>query len=153
MAKSDSNKTATGKGNVPQGKIDRFLSLFGSAMKDLQVITSSVESVSKTVERRKTTDTENAVKISKAETDAKKEENRHNEAIANINLEYKRIAEASQSGDLKWSMIQDMVQMIKSEADKLTSMDDDTFLSEASRNSRDNLHRTIIELSKEIIRA
>lgn len=142
-----------GQNAVPQGKVDRILSLFGTAIKDLKIITDSYDSVTKSVDRRKTTDTDNAVKVSKAETDSKKEDNRHDEAKANIELEYKKIAEASANGELKWSMIQNMVQMLMAESNKINSMDDSVFLSEESRASRDDLHRTMIELSKEIIRA
>lgn len=145
---------ATGDQNgVSQGKADRVLSLFGTAIKDLKIITDSVDSVNKIADRRKTTDTDNAVKVSKAETDAKKEDNRHDEAKANIELEYKKIEEASANGEFKWPMIQNMVQMLRAESDKINSMDDSAFLSEESRASRDDLHRTMIELSKEIIRA
>lgn len=142
-----------GQNGVPQGKVDRILSLFGTAIKDLKIITDSYDSVTKSVDRRKTTDTDNAVKVSKAETDSKKEDNRHDEAKANIELEYKKIAEASANGELKWSMIQNMVQILMAESNKINSMDDSVFLSEESRSSRDDLHRTMIELSKEIIRA
>jgi len=142
-----------GQNGVPQGKVDRMLSLFGTAIKDLKIITDSYDSVTKSVDRRKTTDTDNAVKVSKAETDSKKEDNRHDEAKANIELEYKKIAEASANGELKWSMFQNMVQMLMAESNKINSMDDSVFLSAESRFSRDALHRTMIELSKEIIRA
>ena len=146
-------KGTAGQAGVSQGKADRILSLFGTAVKDLKIITDSVDSVNKTVDRRKTTDTDNAVKVSRAETDAKKEDNRHDEAKANIELEYQKLAEASASGELRWSMIQNMVQMLMAESNKINSMDDSVFLSEESRASRDELHRTMIELSKEIIRA
>lgn len=146
-------KGAGGQTGVSQGKADRILSLFGTAIKDLKIITDSVDSVNKTVDRRKTTETENAVKVSKAETEAKKEDYRHDEAKAKIELEYKKIAEASANGELKWSMIQNMVQMLMAESNKINGMDDSAFLSEESRASRDDLHRTMIELSKEIIRA
>ena len=142
-----------GQNGVSQGKVDRILSLFGTAIKDLKIITDSYDSVTKSVARRKTTDTDNAVKVSKAETDSKKEDNRHDEAKANIELEYKKIAEASANGELKWSMFQDMVQMLMAESNKINSMDDSVFLSAESRFSRDDLHRTMIELTKEIIRA
>ncbi len=142
-----------GQNGVSQGKFDRIITLFGTAIKDLKIITESVDSFNKTVDRRKTTDTDNAIKVSKAETDAKKEENRHDEAKANIELEYKKIEEASTNGELKLSMIQNMVQMLMSESNKINSMDDSMFLSEESRASRDDLHRTMLELSKEIIRA
>ena len=135
-----------GQNRVPQGKVDRILSLIGTAIKDY-------DSVTRSVDRRKTTDTDNAVKVSKAETDSKKEDNRHDEAKANIELEYKKIAEASANGELKWSMIHNMVQMLMAESNKINSMDDSVFLSEESRSSREDLHRTMIELSKEIIRA
>ena len=142
-----------GQNGVPMEKAERFISLLGTAVKDVKIITDSYDSVTKSVDRRKITDTDNAVKISKAETELKKEEYRHDEAKANIELEYKKITEASAAGELKWSMIQDMVKTLVDTSNRINSMDDSVFLSEESRASRNELHRTMIELSKEIIKA
>ena len=150
MAKQ--NNTSDKQNGMTQG-IDRAFALVGSAVKDLKIVTDSVDSVSKTVDRRKTTDVDNAVKVSRADTEAKKEDNRHDEAMAKIEIEYKKLSEASANGELKWSMVRDMVQMIRAEFNKLISMDDTAFLSEESRISRENLHKTMLELSKEILRA
>ena len=152
MAKLSSNKTVGGQYGATQG-IDRVIPLLGLAVDKLKVISDSIDSVSKTVDRRKTTDTDNAVKVTKAETQSKKEDNRHGEAMAKIELEYKKISEASANGELKWSMIQDMVQMIRTEADRLNGMDDAVFLSEEAQASREELHKIMLKLSKEIIRA
>ena len=149
MPKSKSNSGQVGTTNGT----DRIVSLLGSAVKNLKVITDSVDNVSKTVDRRKKTDTDNAVRVSKAETESKKEDNRHGEAMAKIELEYKKVSEASANGDLKWSMVQDIVKMIKDESDKLNNMDDEVYLSEKASTSREELHKTMLELAKEIIRA
>ncbi|WP_026527808.1 hypothetical protein [Butyrivibrio sp. VCD2006] len=138
---------------VVQGKANKILALLDAAVKDVKILTDTVDSVNKTLDRRRTTDTDNSVKVSKAETDAKKEDNRHEEAKANIELEYKKIAEATAKGELKWAMIQNIVQMLMDESNKINNMEDAVFLSEESRASRDDLHKTMLELSKEIIRA
>ena len=152
MAKSNPNNPTNGKADSSQG-IERTFSLISNAVKDLKVLCDSADSVSKTAERRKSADTDNAVKVSKAETEAQKEENRHNEAMAHIEMEYKKLSEASAKGELKWSMVRDMVYKIMSESDKLIGMNDEVFLSEESRMSRENLHKTMLELTKEILRA
>lgn len=149
MPKSKSNSGQTGTTNG----MDRTVSLLGSAVKNLKVITDSIDNIGKTVDRRKKTDTDNAVRVSKAETDSKKEDNRHGEAMAKIELEYRKVSEASASGNLKWSMVQEMIKMIKDEADKLNNMDDVVYLSEEANMSRENLHKTMLELAKEIIRS
>ena len=152
MAKLSLNKTAGGKSVATQG-IDSVVPLLGVAVDKLKVISDSIDSVSKTVDRRKTTDTDNAVKISKAETESKKEDNRHSEAMAKIELEYKTITEASANGELKMSMIQDMVQMIKKDADRLNGMEDAVILSDEARASRQDLYKIMLELSEKILRA
>ena len=146
------NKTIE-KNGITQGKADRLLNLMGSAVEGLKTIVDSVDSANKSFERKKTTDTDNTVKISKVETEAKKEEYRHDEAIARIELEYKKLVDDASNGELKWSIIQNMVQKLIEESNKLNSMDNSVFLSEEARTSRDDLHRTMLELSKEIIRA
>lgn len=153
MDRLNISNVAGGENGVSQGKTERILFLFGTAVKDLRVITDSFDSVTKTVYRSKTTETDNAVKICKAEMEAKKEDNRHDEAMANIELEYKKIANAAENGELRWSMIQTMVQILVAESNKINTMDNLAFLTEESRASRDDLHRTMLELSKEIIKA
>ena len=103
------NKTIE-KNGITQGKADRLLNLMGSAVEGLKTIVDSVDSANKSFERKKTTDTDNTVKISKVETEAKKEEYRHDEAIARIELEYKKLVDDASNGELKWSIIQNMVQ-------------------------------------------
>ena len=146
-------KFTDGKSEVSQGKVERVLSLLGTAIKDLKIITDAFDSVYKTVDQRNTTNTDNTIKVCNAKNDAKKEDNRHDEAMANIELAYQGIVEDSASGKLKWSMIQSMVQMLVAESNKINGMADSDFLSNESRVSRDELHRTMLELSKEILKA
>ncbi len=152
MAKLGSDKTVDRQSGTIQG-MDRIVSLLGAAVKNSKVITDSFDTVSKTVDRRKTTDADNAVKVSKAETESKKEDNRHGEAMANIELEYKKVCDAFAQGKLDQSMLQSMIQPIIIGLNRINGMDDIVFLSEEARVSREELHKTMLELYKELIRA
>ena len=129
-----------------------ILSLFGSGLKDLKSLTDSINNVGQTVNSIKSSKTDNAVKLSNAETDAKKEDNRHDEAMANLELEYKKLQEASEKGELKRSALSKMLDMFEKEYNKLVDLSVDLFLSEDARLCRENLRVTLIEITKEIMK-
>ena len=153
MTNENKNKQTGSQNRVASDVAKRIQVLFGDAIRDIKIIADSINSVSNTVSNRKTIDTDNAVKLNKVETESQKEENRHSEAMANIELEYKKISEATTNGELKWSWVHEVFQMIKEEYSKLNNMDDTMFISEEAIKSRDNLRRTIVELYKETIHA
>lgn len=76
MAKLNLNNAAGGQNPSPntasQGKGDRILSLIHSGMQDINVLANTFNTVNSALGSRKTTDTDNTVKLSKAETDAVK---------------------------------------------------------------------------------
>ena len=151
MANLFANVAGKQKGSS-QGNGEWILSLLRTAVEDVKYFTDAFDSVKQTKDRSKTTETDNAVKIRTVETDAKKEEFRHDEVMANIELEYKRITEASAKGEFQLSMVQGMVQSLVAESNRINSMDDSFFLTPEARSRQENLHRTMIELSKEILK-
>jgi len=161
MANLITNNMADRQKGTSQGNGDRIISLLGAAVEDLKYFidveklksyTDAFDSVKQTMDRSKTSATDNAVKMSTVEEDAKKEKFRHDEAMANIELEYKKITDASAKGELQLSMVQGMVQSLVAESSRINSMDDSNFLTPQAQSRQENLHRTMIELSKELLK-
>lgn len=144
---------STAQKGADQGSWERAFSIVSTCVQDFRGLTDSISSVGETIDRRKSTDTDNAVKVSKAETDAKKEGNRHAEEMARIELEYKKISEAKENGELRWSMIQEIFQMFKADYEKIVEMDTEEYKSLEIQQTLTNLRKTLQDLSVEIIRA
>ena len=102
---------------------------------------------------RKTTDTDNTVKLSKAETDAKKEENRHSEEMAKIDREWKKISDEAADRERRLSFIQGQIQKFQAEYDKYMAMETEDFLSDTVTARLESLRKVIMELTKELNRA
>ena len=101
----------------------------------------------------KTTDTDNTVKLSKAETDAKKEENRHSEEMAKIDREWKKISDEAADRERRLSFIQGQIQKFQAEYDKYMAMETEDFLSDTVTARLESLRKVIMELTKELNRA
>ena len=157
MAKLNLNNAAGGQNSSPntaaQGKGDRILSLIHSGMQDVNVLASTFNTVNSTLNSRKTTDTDNTVKLSKAETDARKEENRHSEEMAKIDREWKKISDEAADRARRLSFIQGQIQKFQAEYDKYMAMETEDFLSDAVTSRLESLRKVIMELTKELNRA
>ena len=157
MAKLNLNNAAGGQNSsqnaVSQGKGDRILSLIHSGMQDINVLASTFNTVNSALGSRKTTDTDNTVKLSKAETDAKKEENRHSEEMAKIDREWKKISDEAADSERRLSFIQGQIQKFQAEYDKYMAMETEDFLSDTVTARLESLRKVIMELTKELNRA
>lgn len=157
MAKLNLNSAAGGQNSsqntTSQGKGDRILSLIHSGMQDINVLASTFNTVNSTLSSKKTTDTDNAVKLSKAETDAKKEENRHSEEMAKIDREWKKISDEAADRERRLSFIQGQIQKFQAEYDKYMAMETEDFLSDTVTSRLESLRKVIMELTKELNRA
>ena len=157
MAKLNLNSAAGGQNSsqntTSQGKGDRILSLIHSGMQDINVLASTFNTVNSTLSSKKTTDTDNAVKLSKAETDAKKEENRHSEEMAKIDREWKKISDEVADRERRLSFIQGQIQKFQAEYDKYMAMETEDFLSDTVTSRLESLRKVIMELTKELNRA
>ena len=156
MAKLNLNNAVGGKNSsqntAAQGKGDRILSLIHSGMKDVNVLASMFNTVNSTLNSRKITDTDNTVKLSKAETDAKKEENRHNEEMAKIDREWKKVFDEAADRERILSSIQGQIQKFQVEYDKYIAMGTEDFLSDTVTSRLESLRKIIMELTKELNR-
>jgi len=157
MAKLNLNNAAGGQNPSPntasQGKGDRILSLIHSGMQDINALANTFNTVNSALGSRKTTDTDNTVKLSKAETDAKKEENRHSEEMAKIDREWKKISDEAADRERRLSFIQGQIQKFQAEYDKYMAMETEDFLSDTVTARLESLRKVIMELTKELNRA
>ena len=157
MAKLNLNNVAGGQNPSPntasQGKGDRILSLIHSGMQDINALANTFNTVNSALGSRKTTDTDNTVKLSKAETDAKKEENRHSEEMAKIDREWKKISDEAADRERRLSFIQGQIQKFQAEYDKYMAMETEDFLSDTVTSRLESLRKVIMELTKELNRA
>ena len=135
------------------GKGDRIISLIHSGMQDVNALANTFNTVNSTLESRKTTDTDNAVKLSKAETDSKKEDNRHAEEMAKLDREWKKISDEAADREKKLTFIQGQIQKFQAEYDKYMALDTKEFLSDAVTSRLESLRKVIMELTKELNRA
>lgn len=157
MAKLKLNNAAGGQEPLPntasQGKGDGILSLIHSGMQDINVLANTFNTLNSALGSRKTTDTDNTVKLSKAETDARKEENRHSEEMAKIDREWKKISDEAADRERRLSFIQGQIQKFQAEYDKYMAMETEDFLSDAVTARLESLRKVIMELTKELNRA
>ena len=157
MAKINPGNGAGGKKNVQngavQGKGDRVLSLISSGLQDVRVLADTFNTFNSTVERRKATDTDNTVKLSKAETEAQKEKNRHDEEMAKIERDWKKVSDAAADRDRRLSFIQGQIEKFQAEYDKYMVLETKDFLSDTVTSRLESLRKVIMELTKELNRA
>ena len=157
MAKINQPKTVKNEGAPKNGlsqgsKGDRVLSLINLGLQDVKMLADTYTSIASNDERRKATDTDNYVKKSKAETDAQKETNRHNEEMAKIEHEWKKIADAAIDRERRLSFIQGQIERFQAEYDKYMAMEDKDFLSSTVTSRLESLRKIIMELTKELNR-
>ena len=136
-----------------QGKGDRVLFLISSGLQDVQVLAEIFNKVNATVEKRKTTDTEITVKLSKAETEAQKEKNRHDEEMAKIERDWKKISDAAVDRDRRLSFIKGQIGKFQAEYDKYIALETKEFFSDTVTSRLESLRKVIVDLVKELNRA
>lgn len=157
MAKLNLNNAAGGQNSLQNaaspGKGNKILSLIHSGMQDINALASTFNTVNSTLSSRKTADTDNTVKLSKAKTDAKKEDNRHSEEMAKIDREWKKVSDEAADRERRLSFIQGQIQKFQAEYDKYMAMETADFLSDTVTSRLESLRKVIMELTKELNRA
>lgn len=139
------------KNNNEQGKAARLFSLADQTLKEFKSLMDSIEKVSKTVDNRKKTESEVAAKETKARTEYEKEVNRAKEEMAKIELQVEKARDSFAKGDLQLSMVENMVQMIIDEYNRLNNMDEEVFIGENASKCRDNIRRNVLDMTKELL--
>ena len=156
MAKLNLNNVTEGKnpaqGVVAHGFLDRVPELIHRGIQDVDVLASAANKINSARNSRKTTDTDNAVRLRKAEIDAKNEENRHNEEMRKIDREWEMISNDAADRERKLSFIQGEVQRFQTEYDKYISMETEDFLNDTVTSRLESLRKVIMELTKELLR-
>ncbi len=141
------------KNNTVQGKNDSVLSLISSGLQDVRELAGIFDSVNLTLERRKTTYTDNAIKLSRAENDVQKEKNRHDEEMAKIENDWKKISDTAADRDRKLSFIQGQIERFQAEYDKYMALETKEFLSDTVTSRLESLRKVIMDLTKELNKA
>ena len=139
-------------GAAPQ-KGDRILFLINTGMQDVNELAKAFSTISSSLNSRKVTETDNAVKMSRAETDAQKEANRHSEQMAKIEQEWKKISDAAADRDRRLSFIQGQIEKFQAEYDRYLSLEKKEFLTDTVTSRIESLRKVIVELTKELNRA
>lgn len=142
----------TAQKGADQGSLEKLFSIVSICVQDFKGLTDSINSVGGTIDKRKSTDADNAVKIRNAENEVQKEGNRHDEEMARIELEYKKISDAKEKGELELSMIREIYQMILIDYKKIVEMDNDEYMRPEIQQARTELLKILKDLSVEISR-
>lgn len=157
MAKIKANqpegKQIPGQNGTAQGKSDKILSLVHTGMQDVHSLASTFATVNSAINSRKVTDTDNAVKLSKAQTDSQKEDNRHEEEMAKIDQAWEKISKSAEDRERRLSFIQGQIQKFQAEYDKYMALDTEDFLSATVTSRLESLRKVILDLTKELNKA
>ncbi len=129
---------------------DRVLFLIDSGLKDIRALAEIFDSFSSSVDRRKESDTENTVKLSKAGLDVQKERYRHEEEMARITHEWKKFSDATADKERRLLFISNLIKEFQAEYDTYLALDTEEFLSENVTLRLDSLRTVIFELVKEL---
>ena len=162
-AKTDKNRAMKGRtevsprtdqnGAVPGKPDDRVLLYIKEGRQMIRELADIFETVSTVVNRSKTTDVDNYVKIYKVDNENTKEKNRHDEEMARIENEWKKISSAE--ADRKdWRMfINDQSELFRKEYKRYLDMKQPEFLSDEVTKRLETLRKDIIGLIKELNRS
>lgn len=134
-------------------KGDRILSLFHTGIQDVKELANVFNTVSTTLDKKRSTDAQNVERLRKAETEAQKEINRHNEEMQRIEQEWKRISNKEAERERKLSLIGEMRSKLEVEYDRYLALENEDFFSETVTSRLASLRKVIVELTKELNRA
>lgn len=156
MAKIKTNRMSvgqqTGRGDSMHEQFERPLALVREGADLIYSLSDIYSKLNSSIISRKEAEIENAVKLSKAETDAKKEENRHKEEMARIENEWKKISNAAADKEKRESFIESQIQSFRAEYEKYMVMETMDFLSDTVTARLEGLRKVIMELTKELHR-
>lgn len=141
------------EGGGASGAADGVLSLVHSGMRTLDELAGIYSKVSSVEDRRREVETDNAVKMLTAETDGRKEDNRHIEQMARLEQEVKRLSDSAEDREARLSVIRVAIDVFQAEYNRYLSLDQDTFLDESTRAGLESLRKDILALTRELIKA
>ena len=136
-----------------QDKCNKILNIIDVGLKDINILADINNKVNLTSERVSKTNTDNSIKLKNAETDAQKEKNRHDEEMAKIENEWKKISNTAADRERRLSFIQGQILGFQKEYDKYMGYDTEKFLSDTVTSRLESLRKVIMELTKELNRA
>lgn len=133
-----------------QDKCNKILNIIDVGLKDINILADINNKVNLTSERVSKTNTDNSIKLKNAETDAQKEKNRHDEEMAKIENEWKKISDAAADRDRRLSFIQCQIEKFQAEYEKYMALETREFLNDTVTSRLESLRKVIMELTKEL---
>lgn len=146
-------KQIPGQNGSTPGRGDMILSLIHTGMQDVNSLASTYATFTSARNSRKVTETDNAVKMSRAQTDSQKEDNRHEEEMAKIDQAWEKISKSAEDRDRRLSFIQGQIEKFQAEYDKYMALDTENFLSATVTSRLESLRKVILDLTKELNKA
>ncbi len=132
-------------------KGDGIFRIIKTGFQSINAIADAWDTFNSSVDRHKTTNTDNAVKMQKAETETQKEANRHEEELARIEQEWKKISNSQSNKEQQRLYLQGFVSDFQKEYEKYLAYEGEKFLDEETRKGLEGLRKSILDLTKIII--
>ena len=142
-----SSKAKHAESETMKERGEKMLSLISSGLQDVRALADIYDTVSSTAERSKTVDTDNAVKLCKAEADADKEKNRHDEEMMRIKQNWIQISNVAEDREKRFIFIKSKIDMFQEEYYKYLNMDQEEFMSDTVTKRLESLRKIIKELT------
>lgn len=145
------------KGGSPKegeclGTSSRIVSLVSTGIQAVSELADIYNNVSSSLDSRRTVETDNAIKRDRAETDARKEDNRHTEALAKLELDKHRITDAAADKEARRAILSGLLSGFEEEYKYYLSLSQDAFMDEQTTSRLDRLHDVVSALAMELIR-
>jgi iron-sulfur cluster repair protein YtfE (RIC family) len=109
--------------------------------------------VSSSVDSRRTVKTDNDVKMLRAETDARKEDDRHREQMAKLEQERLKLSSLDADKEVSRSMLRETFNMLKDQHEFYQALSKEEFLDERVTERVDKLNDIISALAMSLIKA
>ena len=135
------------------GMTDRVTCLVDSGIKTVNELADIVSKVSSSVDSRRSVEADNAVKMLTAETDARKEDDRHIEKMAELEQERLRISSSTADKEANRSIVLEMIKVFREQNDYYLALSQDAFMDEQTTSRLDKLNDIISALTMELMKA
>lgn len=95
---------------------------------------------------------DNSIKLSKAETEVTKEQNRHNEKMIELEQEWEKINNSADERERLLSFIEQQIMKMQEEYDRYLNLATEDFLADTVTSRLDSLRKVYTDLTKEFIK-
>lgn len=131
---------------------DNVANLVASGIQTVNELADIFGKVSSSVDRRRTVRTDNDVKMLKAETDARKETDRHIEQMTKLDQERSKVDDLAANKEANRSVLMETIKVLKEQHEYYLKLSKDEFLSDRVSSRLDKLNDIISALAMELIK-